>query len=219
MRTIFSLSCVMILGLLGASQAKASISYCDLQVGNLVVNCGFETDALSPWFVSGNTTNPPGGFDGSEYGIDAGDADTGNYGFYAGPIGSPLVLAQTMGLLANTTYDISFELEQDTLNTSPATYTHSFSAFFGGGLLVSLTNPAVAGSFVEYSYVETTGASVPSLNVAFSFQNDDNYWSLDDVVVVAQAATPEPASLVLVVGSMAMLGLFRSRKRRKGFTV
>ena len=81
-----------------------------------------------------------------------------------------------------------------------------------------ITNPAVAGSFVLYSYAVTTGASIVSPSISFSFRNDDNYWSFDDVVVVPQSATPEPASLVLVGSSIAMLGLFISRKRRKSFT-
>jgi len=217
MRTAFSLGFVAILGLLGASQARASTSYCNSVGLNLVQDCGFElaSSSLVDWALSGNTTNPPGGFDGSEYGTAAGDADTGSLGLYIGPFGSPMTISQNLTLNVGTEYDISFELKQDLLNPDPSVYTQSFSASFGSTLLVSLLNPVAAGSFVKYSYANVV-ATATSEALAFSFQNDDSYWSFDDVVVTA-VPTPEPNSFVLLGSLIAMLGVLAARKRRKAF--
>jgi len=217
MRTGFSLSVVMLLGVMGASQAKAAASYCDGVSGNLVTNCGFETGALSPWTVSGNTTNPPGGFNGGEYGIDAFDAATGNYGLYAGPIANPLMLTQTLSLAMNTRYNISFALEDDAANPDTSVYTQSFSAIFDGSTLVSLLNPSSAGSFDTYSFVFTTGASIASDSISFSFQNDTTFWSFDDVAVTltTTTSTPEPTSLALLGSGLVALGIIRRRQRQR----
>lgn len=219
MRTVFSLGVVMLLGVMGASQAKAAPSFCDGVSGNLVTNCGFETGALSPWTVSGNTTNPPGGFNGSEYGIDASDAATGNFGLYAGPIESPLMLNQTLSLAPNTKYDISFALEDDAANPDTSQYTHSFSAIFDGSTLISLLNPSSTGSFDTHSFVFTTGAGIASNTISFSFQNDTTYWSFDDVVVT-QAPVPAPLIghgllvLLAVGGVFSGSRLLENRKKR-----
>jgi hypothetical protein len=217
MRSASSLGFVLILGLVGASQAKATLSFCDTQPGNLITNCGFEMSDLTNWTLSGNTTNPPGGFNGSEYGVDGIDADTGNFGLYVGPAFSAMLLNPTLTLAPNTTYHISFELEQDHVS-SDSGLTHSFSATFDGIPLLTLTNPAAAGSFVSYSYVETTGASLVTPSISFSFRNDDDYWSFDDVVVALQT-TPEPASFVLVGAALTILGVVTARKRGKGLPV
>jgi len=219
MRIVLALSFVTILGLAGAFPANATTmlapSACDATVGNLVTNCGFETSLLTPWTVGGNVTNPPGGFNGSEYGIDAGDARTGNDGFYAGPAGAAMSLSQNLSLLPNTTYNIRFWLEQDTVNTDPTDYTHAFQASFDGTVLMGLMNPAAAGSFVSYTFVVTTGATVVTPSLQFAFRNDDSYWSLDDVnVIQATSTVPEPASFLLMGTSMAMLGISLARKRK-----
>jgi hypothetical protein len=213
MRTVFSLGIVAILGLLGGSQAKGATSYCTGVAGNIVVNCGFETGVLSPWAVSGNTTDPPGGFDGSEYGSDAGDAATGNFGFYAGPIGSALVLTQTLTLMTQEEYEFTFAIEDDAANPDPATYTQQFSATLNGDTLLTLTNPVTVGSFTTESFLVDI-ETITSDSVSFSFRNDTNYWSFDDVVVVALgSAIPEPSSLMLVAGSLLGLGAALVRKR------
>jgi hypothetical protein len=216
-RTTFSFGLATILGLMGASQAAASPSVCDGVSGNLVADCGFElaTSSLVDWTVSGNTTNPPGGFDGSEYGTAAGDANSGSLGLYAGPIDSPMTISQTLALGIGTEYDISFELKQDAVNPDPAVYTQSFSASLGSTSLVTLLNPPGAGSFVEYSYTDVT-ATAASEALSFSFQNDDSYWAFDDVVVTAVSSptlTPEPASFVLTGSLIAMLGFLIARRR------
>jgi len=219
MRIVFALSFVMVLVLAGACPANAkplvTPSACDAVLTNLVTNCGFEIGDLTGWTLGGNTTNPPGGLDGSEYGVDAGDARTGNDGFYAGPAGAAMSLSQNLSLLPNTTYLIRFWLEQDTVNTDTTDYTHAFAAAFDGTVLMGLMNPAAAGSFVSYTFAVTTGATVVTPSLQFGFRNDDNYWSLDDVVVAqAPSTVPEPASLMPMGTSMVMLGIALARKRK-----
>jgi len=226
MRTAFSLGFVMMVGLVGASQAKASASYCDSVASNLVLNCGFETGDLTSWTLGGNTTDPPGGIGGSEYGVDALDANTGNDGLYAGPIGSAMTLSQTLTLSSGSEYDISFYLEDDSADPDTTTYTQSFTASLGSTSLTSLcsgpscpggsTAPGSIGSFVQFSYTDVVATS-GSEALTFAFQNDIDYWSFDDVVVtlVPQASsTPEPASFLLMGSSLAMLGFLIARKRK-----
>ena len=121
---------------------------------------------------------------------------------------APVTLSQTLTTTAGGEYTITFFLEQD---TAPGTgYTHAFSAAWGGSTFDTLTpttgSPGAVGSFVEYQFTElATGAST-ILN--FSFENDDNYWSFDDVSV---QATPEPATLIPVG-----LGLLALACRKRG---
>ena len=106
---------------------------------------------------------------------------------------APVTLSQSLTTVAGGTYSVSFFLEQDT--TPNTGYTHAFDATFGGTTMLNLTPtvtvPGIVGSFQKYTYTETAAGTSTALT--FSFENDDSYWSLDDVSVVAvAAATPEP---------------------------
>src|ERR1035438_7261155 len=114
MRPLRSAMMVLIAVVGVASTATAdSMSSCDAVSFNAVTNCGFETGDFLGWMLGGNMTNPPGGFDGDGYGVDALDANSGNYGAYLGPIGSAMTLSQDISLVPYFMYTLSFFLEQD----------------------------------------------------------------------------------------------------------
>jgi MYXO-CTERM domain-containing protein len=210
----FSVLVLIVCGFWGASRATAA-SICDGIPGNLVSNCGFETGDFTGWTLGGNTLNPGDNY----YGVDAFDANSGNFGAYMSQdffVGtSPVELSQTLATTVGATYDIAYWLEQDTAPTTG--FTHAFSSTFGGTTLQSLAPtvalPGTVGIFTEYSFAET--ATAPSTTLQFAFENDDQFWSFDDVSVVAvAAATPEPSTGLpggLALG--ALLLLLRHRRR------
>jgi hypothetical protein len=98
-------------------------------------------------------------------------------------------------------YSISFWVGNDS-GVTP----NSFSAFWGGNQLMSLSNQPVMG-YTQYTFnVAATGAST---TLEFRFRHDDDFWRLDNVVVV-----PEPSTFgllgVAAVGALVM----RARRRR-----
>src|SRR5271154_5839081 len=113
MRKIFSVLALIFCGLWSAPRATAS-SVCDAISSNLVSNCGFEDGDFTGWTITGNTANPGDNY----YGVDAFDANSGNFGaymsqdFFNGT--SPVDLSQTLATSPGGNYDITFWLEQDT---------------------------------------------------------------------------------------------------------
>ena len=223
-RPLLSVIVVSIAAIAAASTATANtasplvipetLSACNSLILNLVIDCGFELDVSTlnaAWVVGGNLTNPGGGFDDNEYGVDSSDAYSGNLGLYAGADGPAMTLTQNISVTANTNYTISFELEQDLTTVSP--YNNIFSASFDGQALTTLTNPA-STAYNLYTYTFTPGSS-GSAALVFSFEADTTWWSLDDVEVTpAATGTPEPASLALAGLGIAILALVARRRAR-----
>lgn len=213
MRKSFSVMVLAICGYWGASQAMAAGSICGAVTGNLVLNCGFETGDFTDWTPGGNTLNPGGNY----YGVDAFDANSGNFGAYMSQDfidggTAPVTLSQSFATTAGDWYNFTFFLEQDTAPTLG--YTHAFSASWAGSIIESLTptvaTPGDVGIFDEYSFTEA--ATAPSTTIQFSFQNDDNFWSFDDVSVTL-APVPEPSTALLGVFALGALWLVWHRRQ------
>jgi MYXO-CTERM domain-containing protein len=212
MRKSFSVLVLAVCGSWGASQAMAASSICDAVTGNLVLNCGFETGDFTDWTLTGSTDNPGGNY----YGVDAFDANSGSYGAFMSQDfldegATSVDLGETLPTTAGGEYQITFYLEQDTAPTLG--YNHAFTASWGGSTIESLTptvaSPGTVGSFVEYTFTETTPTASTALE--FTFENDDQYWSFDDASV-----TPVPEPSTALLGGLALGALWLVGRRRKG---
>ena len=181
-----------------AAAVHAAPSECDAVVGNLVVNCGFETGTFAGWTQSGNT-----GFTG----VSTGAAHSGTFGAFFGPVGSLGFISQNLVTVPGTSYDLSFWLR------SPGGTPNEFEALFNGAVLVDIVN---AGAFpytqFTFSGLTATGAST---ELRFGFRQDPDFWNFDDVVVVSSiiSQVPEPASLALIALGLVGLSAWRRRNR------
>jgi hypothetical protein len=215
MRKTSSVLVLISCGLWSASLATAGSSICDAVTANLVANCGFETGDFTSWTLGLNTLNPLGNY----FGVDAIDANSGNNGAYMSQDlidggTTPVSLTQTLATALGSQYLVSFWLEQDTAPNLG--YTHSFTATWGGSTILSLTptpaSPGPVGTFTEYSFSEV--ATAASTTLAFAFENDDNYWSFDDVSVTLEP-TPEPSTYLLAGMALSAVLLRRVTARKR----
>lgn len=224
-RTILSLLAVLLCGLWGASTMWAG-GMCNVS-GNLVANCAFDTGDFTSWGFTGNTTNPNNNY----YGVDSFDADNPNVGNWGGTdtganygaylsqdaiAGAPalppattndLIMSQAVAFTPGT-YDINFWLADDT--SAGAGYYHYLVVSFGGVTLGSFCDTTYTGcstvvtsfgTYTDYNFMTSAAASGV---LSFTIQNDDSYWSLDDVSVINET-TAEPAS-VFLLGTLLLFG-------------
>jgi hypothetical protein len=197
----------------GAAFAAAP-SECDAVAGNQVKNCGFETGDFTNWLISGSANAVSQSY---AYGVDALDPATGVYSAYFGTegatpgtvkTGDQLTVTQNIALTEGLKYTLSFYIAQD---TTPYTgYTNYFNATFDGSSLLTITKSAIIGNYTLETFTVTSSATGAN-TLAFSTQNDDGYWYLDDISLVE---VPEPASLAIFGAGLTALGAMAYRRRR-----
>jgi hypothetical protein len=127
-----------------------------------------------------------------------------------------LTLDQTLTVLQSQTYTINFYLANSGCSVADSDcpgYYNYFDVIFDGDTLFSQDNvPTTNGAYQEYSFTGATSAAQTSAVLQFDSTNDNGYFYLDDVSVTA-AATPEPASFVLMAAGGLAIGFVRRRRR------
>ncbi len=178
-RRVAIISAPVILALAGmavlAPSALATASECDAIAGNLVQNCGFESNSndFTDWSSTGNFI------------FVASVPHTGSLGAVMGTQGVEGTLSQTVPTAANTTYTFSYWLECHLCEGSSDAgndFHVTVSGVSGGpATFDSMTNSAAFG-YTEFTHsVTATGSSV---TITFSQENFEFFWGLDDVSLV-----------------------------------
>jgi len=153
-----------------------------LSVGQpVVLNGGFETGDFSDWILSGN-------MDGSLVASDSGYVHSGSFTAELGPAGSLGYLIQNVLTIPGQTYLLSFWLRNPTGDTP-----NQFQAQWNGTTIFSQSNLADSAWTNPRVLVTATGAVTP---LQFGFENDQDYFALDDV-----SATPAALSFHSLVRS------------------
>ena len=173
----------------------------------LVTNGGFETGDFTGWTVTGTATSSA--FASEFYGVDTMDAASGTYGAYLGSEFSTLTLSQSLAVQPAHYYTVSFSLAQ--LSAPQTGFTNSFQVLMGGQTVFSETNAPVS-AYTNFSFTTSTSPSAAtSQMLQLVSENDLGFFSLDNVSLSTGAATPEPASLLLIAPALAFFALRRRK--------
>jgi hypothetical protein len=184
-------------------------SVCDAISGNLVANCGFESDPGGTTLPTGWTlTDGPFGF------TNGASAHSGTWGYFLnqGRLPDPLVLSQSIATTFGHLYEVSFwattgfdSFGRDSLDVT-----------FGGVPIYSqVSTPLSSNDFVGHSFILL--AVLASTDLVFSARSHSVGISLDDISVtdVTAAVTPIPATLPLFASGVGALGFAAWRRRQK----
>jgi hypothetical protein len=196
----------------GAVQSRASNSYCDSIVTNIVSNCGFETGDFTGWTLTGNDT--PGELN-NLYGVEGQDPvdaifpNSGNYqAYFADQVDNATTLSQTLSTIAGYTYTVELFLAQDTAATgtcNAVACANEFDVTLGGVTVFAFNYVPVQG-YTEY--IDTVRVTSASSALDITLGNDLGESLLDDVTVF----TPEPSAWALMGAGLLGLGFAARRK-------
>ena len=168
---------------------------------NLVLNGGFETGNFSSWTQFGDT-----GFSS----VVTATSPEGTRHARMGPL-SPGGIFQNIATTIGQKYDISYRLSAGSSTGSNRTFLAQFGNPLALTTLESLTNPALFGFTLRtFTFVATTTTS----QIRFTFENDPDYWRLDNVIVKVPELNAQAAQLPLVLVVLILLIVFERRPRR-----
>ena len=167
---------------------------------DLITNGSFETGDFTGWTQTGNT-----GFTGVS-GVFGGVSPTdGNFQAFFGAVGSLGGIVQTVApTTSGQSYQLTFDLHN--FGGTPSEY----KVTVDGVVAFNVVDP---GSFPYTTFTYNFVASGTSTPVEFEFQQNPDYFLLDNVHLNAAAAVPEPGTLALA--GMAIFGLAAYGRRRR----
>lgn len=172
---------------------------------NLLVNSGFETGNFSGWTESGNVTPcvfvGTAGYTGCIPTTSLGP-HSGRFAAELGNYGADGYLSQTVATTAGASYDLMFWLASQAYGAP----SNDFSVTWAGQQLLSAGNLGPFG-YTAYSFSGLTATS-SSTTLTFAFHNDPSYFALDDVSLTR---VPEPGTLALFAGALALLWIGRRK--------
>jgi hypothetical protein len=191
---------------LAMSSVAHAASVCDAVSGNLVSNCGFESDPGGTYVPTGWTvTGDPTGY------TTGASASSGDWGYWLNQARrpDPLVLSQSIATTPGDMYKVSFWATLgdnihglDTLDVT-----------FGGVPIYSQISTGLGGNgFLEHSFI--LQAALASTDLIFSARSHSLGVDLDDISVTHVSATPIPAALALFASGLGALGFAGWRRRR-----
>jgi hypothetical protein len=165
---------------------------------NLVVNPGFETGTLANWTSVGSF--------GWGVGSSPAATHTGTYSAGTGCGGSGCISNPDAGLYQDLTtlngQSYSFSFWYANTGGSP----NELQVLWGGTVVSDLVNQPGDSVWRQITLNET--ATSGTTRIQFNGRNDPNSARLDDVSVTANAAgVPEPGTIGLLLGGVAVLGI------------
>ena len=171
---------------------------------NLVLNGGFETGNFSSWTQFGDT-----GFTS----VQTTASPEGTHQAWFGPL-SRGGIRQNIATIIGQTYQISYRLSAGDSTSSTRTFLAQFGNPTARTTLESLTNPALFGFTLRtFTFVATTTTS----QIRFRFENDPDYWRLDNVIVQRVQTVPElnaKAAQLPTILILLMLAIVFERRPR-----